>query len=245
MAPTCSTKKVRLGDFRGWYDSGFAGIIWFPAPTLFSIKRTKKKWYYSFLFSSFDFACRNHRLGCKARGGSDARVRELMIIASKSKLQTLSASPPLHVFLQKRAFFRFCGRDPSKMTILAPSRKRVRIGLYRGVEKGSKSTFSGWSVLGISGFRRKLCASHLARPTPVVIAVEMFGLSRRQTFNRTICGGFSLNGLLSEADILHVVRMIFIKVMITPSWSKTIKKEAFEKNTIFAIFKIWIFFWLF
>ena len=74
------------------------------------------------------------------------------LLRSKSKLQTLSFSPPLHVFLQKKAFFRFCGRDPSKMTILAPSRKPVRIGLYRGVEKGPKSTFSGWSIFGFLDF---------------------------------------------------------------------------------------------
>ena len=94
-------------------------------------------------------------------------------LQSKSQLQTLSAAPQFYVFLQKRAFFRFCGRDPSKMTILAPSRKPVRIGLYREGRKGPKSTFFGWSVFGVLGFRRKLCASHLARPTPVVIAVEI------------------------------------------------------------------------
>ena len=73
------------------------------------------------------------------------------LLRSKSNLQTLSDSPQFYVFLQKRAFFRFCGRDPSKMTILAPSRKTVRIGLYRGVEKGPKSTFFGWSVFGVLG----------------------------------------------------------------------------------------------
>ena len=55
-------------------------------------------------------------------------------------------------FLQKKAYFRFCGRDPSKMTILAPSRKPVRIGLYREGRKGPKSTFFGWSVFGVFGF---------------------------------------------------------------------------------------------
>ena len=160
MAPTCSTKKVRLGDFRGWYDSGFAGLIWFPAPTLFLIKGLSKNddFHFYMLLIYFEWIL-DHRLGFKARGGSDARVRELMIIASKSDLQTLSDPPQFYVFLQKRAFFRFCGRDPSKMTILAPSRKTVRIGLYRGVEKGPKSTFSGWSVFGISGFWRKIVST--------------------------------------------------------------------------------------
>ena len=96
--------------------------------------------------------CRNHRLGCKARGGSDARVRGQMMIAKQvATSNPFCRSSTFRFFLQKKGFFRFCGRDPSKMTILAPSRKTVRIGLYREGRKGPKSTFFGWSVFGVFG----------------------------------------------------------------------------------------------
>ena len=45
----------------------------------------------------------------------------------------------------KMVVFGFYGQDPSKMGVLAPSRKPLRIGLYREGRKGPKSTFFGWS----------------------------------------------------------------------------------------------------
>ena len=108
--------------------------------------------YYIILFLLF-FVQDDHRLGFKARGGSDARVGELMIIAKQVETSNpFFFSSTFRFFLQKKGFFRFCGRDPSKMTILAPSRKPVRIGLYREGRKGPKSTFFGWSVFGVLGF---------------------------------------------------------------------------------------------
>ena len=175
MAPTCSTKKVRLGDFRGWYDSGFAGIIWFPAPTQFLSKTIEvSAIIYVVMLTSIVSNGRSTDWAPKLAGDRTHEWGSWWLLRSKSDLQTLSDPPQFYVFLQKRAFFRFCGRDPSKMTILAPSRKTVRIGLYRGVEKGPKSTFFGWSGFGVFGFSKKISwASHPASPTPVVIASKM------------------------------------------------------------------------
>ena len=163
------------------------------------------------------------------------------LLRSKSKLQTLSFSPPPHVFLQKKAFFRFCGRDPSKMTILAPSRKTVRIGLYRGVEKGPKSTFFGWSGFGDFGFSTKLCASHLARPTPVVIASEIIGFVTTNHHIRK-CIFDDLRWLIAERSLVSTPRPHdFIKSWSSHHDRKTWKMRV-SKKTRFLHFSKYEFF---
>ena len=150
MAPTCSTENGRLGDFRGWYDSVFCPIFrgWSKALYYGIQPLTITDGYKATL--SITVGLWIHHTPLRAAWmsrGSDARVRELMIIAKQVKTSNPFCFSSILRFSNKpkMALFAFYGQDPSKMGVLAPSRKPVRIGLYREGRKGPKSTFFGWS----------------------------------------------------------------------------------------------------
>jgi len=186
--------------------------------------------------------------------GSDARVRELMMIAKQVKTSNPFCFSSILRFSNKpkMALFGFYGQDPSKMGVLAPSRKPLRIGLYREGRKGPKSAFFGWSgfwpkwpFFGFFGVFMKMMifykiSTHFQSQRWENF-VENGDDENWQNFVKTM-GLYK--GLVKKKKFIKYFSW-FLDVMNYKNWKKIGKKQGFEKNTIFAIFKIWIFFWLF